>query len=204
MGEAATIILVRHGETSANTGGIWHGSTDTPLSERGHRQADRVAEYLASRADPPAAIYASPLQRAHDTARAIARRIALEVEIEAKLEEYHLGRWEGISYKDLHEKHDFWSQIKSDPHFAPHGGESPIQVVERYIGALERIADQHRGERVIVVGHGGAMCMALAHLLDGDYSNWSAVMANCAVTELVLEPAPELLSFNYKDHLEDV
>ena len=125
-------------------------------------------------------------------------------DVEAQLEEYHLGRWEGISYKDLHEKHDFWSQIKSDPHFAPHGGESPIQVVERYIGALERIADQHRGERVIVVGHGGAMCMALAHLLDGDYSNWSAVMANCAVTELVLEPAPELLSFNYKDHLEDV
>ena len=76
------------------------------------------------------------------------------------------------------------------------------QVTERFTGALRRIAAGHPGERVIVVAHGGAMSMGLGDLLDGDYSSWRRMMENCAVSELVIEPAPELLSFNHTDHLE--
>ena len=65
------------------------------------------------------------------------------------------------------------------------------------------IADRHPGERVVVVAHGGALSMALGQILDGDYTRWRRVMGNCAVTELVLEPEPALLSFNVTDHLED-
>jgi broad specificity phosphatase PhoE len=57
---------------------------------------------------------------------------------------------------------------------------------------------------VLVVAHGGALAMALGALLDGDYGQWRRVMDNCAVTELVIEPAPALLSFNHTGHLGDV
>jgi broad specificity phosphatase PhoE len=195
------LTLVRHGETAANTGGVWHGSTDTPLSERGERQAERVAEHIAAERMPAAALYASPLQRARRTAEAIARSTGLELVLEEGIREYDLGSWEGMTYSELQTEHRFWNQIKEDPDFAPHGGESPSQVVTRFVEALHRIQDAHPNQRVIVVAHGGAYCMAFAHILDGDYSNWQHVMSNCAVSELVLRPEPELVSFNYTDHL---
>ena len=52
-----------------------------------------------------------------------------------------------------------------------------------------------------MVAHGGALSLALAAIVDGDYTRWRRVMANCAVSELVLEPSPELLSFNHTGHL---
>jgi broad specificity phosphatase PhoE len=201
---STVLTLVRHGETSANLDGVWHGSTDTPLTERGRRQAERVAEFLAKRHPDATVVYSSPLARARDTATLISERIGIPLVIDPGLAEYHLGSWEGISYADLHQKHKFWEQIKKDADFAPHGGESPRVVVERFTGALRRIASDNAGQRVIVVAHGGALSMVLAALLDGDYSQWKRVMHNCAVSELVIEPEPALLSFNLVEHLEGI
>jgi len=198
------LTLVRHGETSANLSGVWHGSTDAPLNDRGREQALRVARFLQGRHSDWSALYTSPLLRAHDTARAIGLPLGLEPRVERGLVEYHLGSWEGKSYRELHETHRLWDEMRRDPDFAPHGGESPRQVTERLTSALRRIGVQHPGERVIVVTHGGALSMALAAILDGDYTRWRRVMSNCAVSELVFEPAPELLSFNQTDHLDGV
>jgi broad specificity phosphatase PhoE len=198
------LTLIRHGETSANLDGVWHGSTDTPLTERGRRQADRVASFLASRHSDATALYSSPLQRARDTAGAIARALGLVPVIDRGLAEYDLGSWEGLSYTDLHQQHRLWDRMKEDPDFAPHGGESPRQVTERFTASLRRIAETHPGQRAIVVAHGGALSMGLAALIDGDYTQWKRVMQNCAVSELVLEPEPALLCFNLVEHLDGV
>jgi len=198
----AILTLVRHGETSANLSGVWHGSLDTPLTDRGRAQAQRVARFLRGLDSAVSAVYTSPLLRARDTAQAIADCLGLEPRLESGLAEYHLGTWEGKTYRELHETHRLWDEMRRDPDFAPHGGESPRQVTERITAALRRIGELHPGERVIVVTHGGALSMALAAIVDGDYTRWRRVMANCAVSELVLEPAPELLSFNQTDHLD--
>jgi broad specificity phosphatase PhoE len=201
---SALLTLVRHGETSANLDGVWHGSIDTPLTERGRRQAERLASCLAEQHADATALYSSPLVRARDTANAIAARLGLPLRIDADLSEYDLGSWEGLSYAELAGRHRLWDRIKEDPDFAPHGGESPRRVAERYTGSLRRIAARHPRERVIVVGHGGALSMGLAALLDGDYTQWKRVMHNCAVSELVIEPSPTLLSFNQIAHLEGI
>jgi broad specificity phosphatase PhoE len=203
MSDAAILTLVRHGETDANLTGVWHGSTDTELTERGRRQARRVAAYLSDRHADVAAVYASPLRRARDTGLHIAEALDLPLQLEAGLGEYDLGAWEGKTYRELYHELGFWHHIRSDPDYAPHGGESPRQVTERYAAALRAIARAHAGRRVIVVGHGGALSMALGHLLDGTYTEWRRVMHNCAVSELVLEP-PSLLSFDCVDHLADL
>lgn len=200
----AILTLIRHGETSANTGGVWHGSTDTPLSERGRRQAQRVGEHLVESGEKFCHIYSSPLSRARDTAESIDAGLGLGVLQDPGLSEYDLGSWEGKTYKELHTDYRLWEHMKEDPDFAPHGGESPRQVVDRYVAALRRIASAHPGERVIVVGHGGAYSMALAHLIEGTYTSWGRVMDNCAVSELWFEPRVELKQFNYTGHLEGV
>jgi probable phosphoglycerate mutase len=202
---ARTILtLVRHGETTANVEGVWHGSIDTQLTERGLRQAERVARHLASTRPQAAAVYASPLIRSFLTARAIADALGLEARIEPDLTEYHLGSLEGVSYQDLTAKHRLFERMREDPDHSPGGGESPRQVAERYAGALRRIAAAHPGENPIVIGHGGALTLGLALLLDGDVTSWRRVMGNCAVSDLVLDPQPALLSFNHTDHLEDL
>ncbi|MFQ5699114.1 MAG: histidine phosphatase family protein [Myxococcota bacterium] len=198
----ALLTLIRHGETAANSDGVWAGSTDTPLSERGHAQAKRVAEYLLAQRCPAVAIYASDLCRARDTALPIAEALGLELQIERDLREYHLGSWEGRPYRELHEVERLWHHMREDPDFAPHGGETPLGVAKRLGAALERIASAHRGEQAIVVTHGGAMSMALGALLDGDYSSWRRVVDNCALSDLRLRPTPELLRFNETSHLE--
>ncbi len=204
MQRSALLTVVRHGETSANVGGVWHGSTDTPLSDRGVLQAERVAEHIATSYSRPVAIYSSPLERAHRTAHAIATRLELNLRTDPGLSEYDLGSWEGKTYKELHTRHRLWDFIREDPDFAPHGGESPLQVVTRYESALRRIAAAHPDERVVVVGHGGALSMTFAQILDGDYTSWNRVMHNCAVTELALEPTPRLISFNTTSHLDGI
>ncbi len=204
MAATTILTLVRHGETAANVDGVWHGSIDTPLSERGERQAQRVASHLADRFDGVRAVYASPLQRARNTAQAIADALGLALQLESGLTEFHLGEWEGKTYRELYDVHRLWHHMKDDPDFRPHGGESPRQVTERFVGALRRIHDAHGEERVVVVAHGGALSMALAHIVDGDYREWKRVMSNCAVSELVLSPEPALLSFNETGHLDDV
>lgn len=204
MSNPTILTLVRHGETPANLDGVWHGSTDTPLTERGLRQAASVGRYIAERHRDASALYASDLQRAHLTARAIEEQLALPIHLEPALREYHLGEWEGKHYTELHEKHRLWHHMKNDPDYAPHGGESPRQVTDRFTSTLRRIASAHAGERVIVVAHGGALAMALGALLDGGYGQWRRVMDNCAVSELVIEPKPELLSFNHIGHLEGI
>lgn len=204
MQSRTTLILVRHGETPANTDGVWHGSIDTPLSPRGQRQAARVAELIGATYTDAAAVYTSDLQRARHTAAPIGEALGFVPRVESGLREYDLGSWEGTTYHDLFHEHKFFEHIKTDPHFAPHGGESPHQVTERLVGALNGIAAGHPRQRVVVVTHGGALSMAMGALIDGSYANWHKVMDNCGVSELVLEPEPKLLSFNRNEHLADV
>ena len=198
----AVLSIVRHGETSANVLGVWHGSIDSELTERGRRQAGRVAAELAAAAPRATALYASPLRRARDTARAIEAALSLEARVEPDLAEYHLGELEGLSYRELVARHRLFEWMREDPDCRPGGGESPRQVAMRCAAALQRIASAHRGERVVVVSHGGALTLGLGLILDADPGAWRRVMDNCAITELTLEPEPALLCFNRIAHLE--
>jgi len=196
--------LVRHGETPANTGGVWHGSSDTPLSDRGRRQAARVAEHL-SKAHPDAvALYSSPLERARHTAEPIGRALSLDARLEPGLGEYHLGSWEGLTYEALLKEHELWQNMARDPDWKPHGGESGRDVVERFGAVLDAIGARHAGERVILVSHGAAMSLFMSAALRGRLGEWYEPMHNCAISELVLVPGPELLRFNVADHLEGI
>jgi broad specificity phosphatase PhoE len=202
MPKPAILTIVRHGQTAANLERVWHGSIDTPLTEAGREQARRVALWLAAHQRETAALYASPLTRALHTARAIAAALAREVREEKDLTEFCLGDWEGRRYSDLHRNEHMWERMSQDPDYAPPGGESQRRVATRIVGALRRIAAAHPGERVIAVSHGGAMTLGLGLLLDGVANSWTRVLENCSVSELVLEPEPQLLSFNRVEHLD--
>jgi broad specificity phosphatase PhoE len=204
MHERTLLTLVRHGETSANIDGVWHGSTDTPLTEHGLAQARRVAGYVGDTHRDTTAIYASPLQRARITAEAIGAALALEVRLEPGLQEYDLGDWEGMTFEALQQEKQLFTHMQTTPDYAPHGGESPRSAAQRFTAALASIAERHSGERVVVVAHGGVLSLGLAQILSGDYTQFERSMDNCAISELAIGSTAELISFNFTEHLAGV
>jgi probable phosphoglycerate mutase len=197
----ALLTIVRHGQTSANVDGLWHGSTNTQLTDLGRTQAAAAGAFIESNFRPVAHVYASPLDRAHHTAQAIAGPLGLTPKLENELVEFDLGSWEGMPFATLYKEKKLFENMMSDPDFRPHGGESPKQVGDRLAGALRKISTRHPGERVVVVTHGAALSIAFGVLLDNDYTCWDRMMNNCAISELTLAPTPSLVSFNRVEHL---
>ena len=204
MDTHARITLVRHGETSANVQGVWHGTTDTALNARGRTQAARVALHLARTRPDARVLYASPLARAHDTAAAIGARLGLPVRTHEGLREYHLGAWEGLSFHELGRRHNLFERMEREPDWRPGGGESPRMVGERCGRALAEIAEHNKGARALVVTHGGALALGLGWLLDGADTRIHEPVDNASVSEVRFTPAARLLFLNHTHHLHGV
>jgi broad specificity phosphatase PhoE len=161
-----TLLLVRHGETDWNAERRWQGHADVPLNERGREQALGLAEELAN--EPVAAIYASDLSRARETAEIVAMQLGVPVALDADLREIDVGTREGLTWPETRERTD-WD------------GEPHEMHAKRILGALRRIAARHHGERVLVVTHGGSIRRVHEHLgLDDTEPLGNCTMWACA------------------------
>ena len=154
------ILLVRHGETEWNATGRVQGWTDSLLSDRGRAQAGRLAGRLTP--TPLAAVYASDLVRARDTARALAAPHDLLVRDHPGLRERCYGAWEGLTLRELETRYpqewDRYHRERALDVVVP-GGETWEEVAARVVPALHKIISDHPGpnETVAVVGHGGSL-----------------------------------------------
>jgi broad specificity phosphatase PhoE len=193
---------MRHGQIKANRLGRWHGSTDSPLTWRGKRQAKRTGRHLLQK-EKISAVYSSPLQRCLDTAKYASEGTNLAVNPVAGLQEMGIGEWEDMSFKDLSAQHDFVNRSMADLDYAAPGGESLAMVAQRVTDALHYIDQQHNAdETVLVVSHGVALAVALAVFIDGSASRWVHYQFNnCSLTEFVLTPEPVVYHFNQSAHL---
>ncbi|WP_310347711.1 histidine phosphatase family protein [Pelomonas aquatica] len=157
MEQATRLVLIRHGETAWNRATRIQGHTDIPLSPLGLAQAERLAEALAD--EPLAAIYASDLSRARQTADALARVHELPVRLDAGLRERAFGRFEGLSWdkiaQDFPEDAARWR--RREPDFAVGGGESLNSFSARCLDAARRAAAAHPGSSIALVAHGGVL-----------------------------------------------
>jgi probable phosphoglycerate mutase len=161
------LFLVRHGATQLTAENRFSGAVGD-LSDEGRAQAARLAERLAS--EPIAAVYASPLSRALDTAAIVARPHGLTPVQEDGLREISHGRWEGLARQEVEERFaDEYAAWEADPFtFAPEGGESGIAVLARALPVIRRIVATHTDRTVLVVSHKATLRLLLASLLGFD------------------------------------
>ena len=187
--QATRIIAIRHGETAWNVDTRIQGHLDIPLNDTGLWQARQVARALAG--EPLSAIYASDLQRAHTTARAIAEVTGAPLVPEPALRERSFGELEGRTFAEIEaelpEHARRWRQ--RDPHFAPEGGETLVQLRERIAATTHRLAALHTGGLVVLVAHGGVLDV-LYRLATGQEiqapRTWQ--LANAAINRLLWTP----------------
>lgn len=155
--EPTRIILVRHGQTSWNADARIQGHTDIALNEQGRWQAQRAGLALAD--EGLSAVYSSDLQRAHETAQAIARAAGLEVRTAVALRERAFGAFEGRTFVEIEQT---WPEAaqrwrRRDPAFGPPGGETLQAFFERSVQAVHELAQHHPGESIVMVAHGGVL-----------------------------------------------
>jgi len=157
------LCMVRHGETAWNAEGRVQGQLDIPLSETGLIQASALAAVLADeRFD---AIYSSDLARARQTAEPAARRLGLEVRLDAALRERHYGMFETLTYVEARERHpvEYARFRDKDPEFDFVSGESLRRFAERSLACVATLAARHEGERLLAFTHGGVLEMVYRH-----------------------------------------
>ena len=156
---ATTFFFVRHGESEANAAHRFSGRQDSPLTERGRRQAAVVATALD--AVPFDRIVATPLSRSLDTALVVGRRRRMPVDIARDLVEIDVGDRTGATFDEVRGLPDW----KDDGFVGWPGGETLEQVHGRALRAVRLLARETPGGTVLVIGHGGVTRILVSHFL---------------------------------------
>jgi probable phosphoglycerate mutase len=198
------IALVRHGETQPNVAGALLGRTDVDLTEHGREQADSLARLLTT--EPVVAVVSSPLRRAVATAAAIAAVHKLTVEVDERFIELDYGAWEGLTPAQAGS--EGWRRWRSDPAWAPPGGESLVALQARVQAACRSVAGRLAGDDtgvVVVVSHVSPIKAAVAWALAvGPDIAWRMHLRLASVSRLGLRSGtPFVLTFDETGHLLD-
>ena len=158
------ILLARHGETDDNVPPLrFQGQRDTPLNDTGRAQARELAERVAAHDPPIAAIWASDLSRARETAEIVGARLALPVRLDARLREGWRGEWEGFLFDEIAasdpQRYAAWRNPDAEIGFRFPGGESLAEQQARVLTCLGEIAvvGPPSPGAVLVVCHGGSI-----------------------------------------------
>ncbi len=186
------LVMLRHGQTEFNAGSRMQGQLDTDLTDLGRAQAVAAAEVLAKR--QPLLIVSSDLRRAYDTAISLGERSGMPVRVDTRLRETHLGDWQGLTHTQVDDIAPGARQAwRDDATWAPHGGESRIDVADRsrplvaeiVAGEPEWGADEPE-RPVVLVAHGGLIAALTAALLDLPVDSWPVLggMGNASWAQL--------------------
>lgn len=180
------ITLIRHGQTDWNLARRIQGSTDIPLNEKGRTDARAAAGLLEGVTHH--SIYASPLQRARETAEIISDALGLGSPVLVPdMREREFGEGEGMLVSEYIEKYGDW--LSPVP-----GAETLGGVAERALIALDAIARDARrrsapvAESVIVVTHGGVIRSLIDHVSGGTLPRTGEVLANGSVHRFEASP----------------
>ena len=179
------VLLVRHGQTPT-TGAVLPGrAKGLHLAEAGREQAEGVAARIAPFADRVAAVYASPLERARQTAAPIAKALGQRVRIDKGLLEADFGTWTGAELKELMKLPE-WKVVQRRPStFRFPEGESFAEMQLRICGAIDRLVATHPGRVVVAVSHADPIKAAVAQSMGCHLDLFQRIVVSpCSVTAI--------------------
>jgi probable phosphoglycerate mutase len=199
------LMLARHGETDDNARLIFQGQGGGSLNARGRAQAERLAARLAGELD---VIVSSDRTRAKETAEEVSRAAGVEIIFDREVREVDVGSWTGLAYEEVERRFpEEWAAWRAGLDVPRGGGETYAGLATRVAGALQRIARDHVGKRVLVVSHGAALRSAVCLAL-GISPSWNAPIAglhNTSLSRLRYEDEKiHLVTYNDVAHLRDL
>ncbi len=184
--QTTSVILIRHGQTIWNREKRFRGQADIPLDETGLWQARVTGGYVAARW-PLTAVYASPLQRARQTAEAVASAQGLTAQPHPGLLDMHFGQLQGVAVSEAMQQYpDLMRAWFEAPHTVRFpGGEGLDDIRQRSSAALQEVVERHAGETVALVAHTVVNQVLLCAVLGlGNEHFWRIGQDTCAVNQI--------------------
>lgn len=163
-----TLYLLRHGQTQCSRDNAFCGSVDAELTTDGIEMAQAFA--VAYQSLDWQNIYASPMQRTIATAKPIAEKLGIELELREGLKEINYGKWEGKTVATVSsEYHDDYIRWTADPAwYPPTGGELAVAIASRAILVIEEIKQRYSDGNILIVSHKATIRIILCSLLGID------------------------------------
>jgi probable phosphoglycerate mutase len=204
------LFLIRHGQSAGNAEGRFGGHSATPLSDLGKEQAELVATALVK--ENINAIYSSDLLRAVQTAEPLARQLGLEIRTNSAFRERNVGVLEGLTFDESKQAHpnDYYALVNRNIQHVITNGESYRHLLDRITGELRNILQQHRGERIAIFTHTGALCFMTLHLLGAIHRNTKQtpwiITSNCGINRFEIRGRRNIrvLALNDTRHLSQI
>lgn len=165
--KSTRVIYVRHGETDFPINRIYCDDKEDPiLNSAGLNQAESAAGHLSAlHVD---AVFASPCARTQKTAKFIAERHDLNVQLDSGLVERNFGIWEGMYFEEIESEYPVlyreWKENQAA--FKPENGESVFDMAERVSCAVKEIVDKYKGKTIVIVSHVGPIRVQVAQALS--------------------------------------
>jgi len=156
-------LLIRHAAIDGLGRRIAGRAPGLGLNPAGRDQAERLAGRLVPKTIH--AVYASPQQRAIETAEPIARALGLPMQIAAELDEIDFGDWTGKSYEELALLPEWRAFNLLHSSMRIPNGELLLEAQGRVVGFMGRLSERDRERTVALVSHGDVIRVALAHHL---------------------------------------
>ena len=194
------MLLVRHGLTPTTGIKLPGRAPGLHLSDEGRRQAEAAARRIGALRHVTA-VYASPIDRARETAVPIAQSLGLPVRIERDLAELDVGEWTGLSLARARQRRE-WSTIQQHPSgFRFPGGESFMECQTRMTAAIARFVERHRGGTIVAVSHADPIKLFAAYALGTPLDLFQRIVIATASITVVSWPRgiPGVLTMNSVD-----
>lgn len=205
--EGQEIVLIRHGQSTANASGVWQGQLEFSLSPLGQLQAADAGRALQG--TEISGFYSSPLSRAFETAEIAAREASFSGEIVPLpgLAERRGGILEGHTWAEQEASNPAFARkflsLPEEERWTLAGAETDEEILARFEGAISDIRSRHHAGVLVVVSHGGVMRAFLRNLFGPTVLPDSGRAPNASITCLLFDPAnsPQLLELASTTHL---
>lgn len=199
------IYLVRHGQTEWNRQERFRGRIDIPLNDLGRAQAQAIADYLSGKG--VAAVYASPLSRAVETARPIAEDNKLAPAVLPGLIDISYGEWQGRTPSEVREEFPELLELwYAEPHQVDIPGGQNLETVQKQaMGAISETLSRHDDEAAVLVTHQIVIKVLACTLLGLDAGHiWRIQQDNACIDIFDWEKGQyTAVLINGTDHLQD-
>jgi len=185
MTPATRIYLIRHGQVAGHDQPRYNGQADVGLTDVGLEQYHVLKERLAG--NPVSACYTSDLSRCAIGAKIICDRFGIEPVRRSELRELNIGVWEGLTWQEIAQRWPMeWQARLSDlVNYRVPEGENLLDVEARVMPVVAEIVERHKGQEILVVGHGGVNRIVLLNAIGAPLAGMFNIEQNYGCLDII-------------------
>lgn len=185
MHSTTRLYLIRHGQVKGHEERRYNGHTDVALTDLGIEQYHQLKDRLAD--TRIAACYSSDLTRCRVGADIICEPFGIQPVHRRELREVNIGIWEGLTWLEIQSRwpDDWQARLNDLVNYRVPQGENLIEVRERVMPVVAEMLERHRGQEVLLVGHGGINRVILLETIGAPLANMFYVEQNYGCLNII-------------------